>query len=244
MSGADANAAPSAAAAAPTGAAAPVAAPAPAAAASTPAAVPAAANVSTAPAVAAPAVAPVAKKQSALTAPEPAPNAPATADAEAKPTEKATAPTGVPEKYEFTLPEGLALDDGLLGATEPILKELGLTQDQAAKLVGAYAEHIKNQNDGLVAKDVEAHNQKIDAWDAELKQTYGDKLPQTLTDAKAVLKHLDSPDLMELLETSGAGSNPRIIGALAKLGSQMRERETVNGGSTPQDSNSWGFANR
>ena len=150
----------------------------------------------------------------------------------------------IPEKYEFTMPEGVQLDGGLLDKTTPILKELGLSQEQATKLVGAYADHVKAQAEAAINKDIEDHNQRIDAWDAELKQTFGDKLPQTISDAQIALNQLDSPELMELLESSGLGSHPGVIKQLAKLGSQMRERETVNGGTTPQESNSWGFVNR
>lgn len=141
------------------------------------------------------------------------------------------------------MPEGVQLDTGLLDKTTPILKELGLSQEQANKLVGAYSEHIASINSQHEVAQIEAHNKQIDAWDGDLKKQYGDKLPQVLTDAQTALKQLDSPDLVNLLESSGYGSHPGVIAALARLGTQMRERETVIGGASPQQ-NDWGFGNR
>ena len=67
-----------------------------------------------------------------------------------------TAAPAVPETYEFTLPEGMELDQGLLDKSTPIFKELNLTNEQAAKLVGIYAEHVKAQAEGS--------GEAIEAW--------------------------------------------------------------------------------
>ena len=58
-------------------------------------------------------------------------------DGEGTPAEdKKEAPAGAPEKYEaFTLPEGYEVDEQLLNEFTPTLKELGLTQAAAQKVM-------------------------------------------------------------------------------------------------------------
>jgi hypothetical protein len=68
----------------------------------------------------------------------------------------------VPETYTFEMPEGMELDQGLLDKATPTFKELGLTNEQASKLVGIYAEHVKAQADGSA--------EAIEAWYAERRQ--------------------------------------------------------------------------
>src|SRR5690606_10660949 len=66
----------------------------------------------------------------------------------------------VPEKYELKLPEGSPLDKAAVEQFEATAKELGLTNEQAQKLI----EH----NSQLLAKHVEsqiqAHTEQVTKW--------------------------------------------------------------------------------
>lgn len=48
---------------------------------------------------------------------------------------KPDAETGPPEAYALTMPEGVELDAEVMAVAAPVLKELGLTNEQASKLV-------------------------------------------------------------------------------------------------------------
>jgi hypothetical protein len=68
-----------------------------------------------------------------LPAADPAKEAPAATPAADPPAPAADAPV-VPEKYELAL-EGLTLDPALVEAADPMLRDLGLTNEQAGKLL-------------------------------------------------------------------------------------------------------------
>lgn len=252
MSGPDANATPGTAAASPTGAAAPAASPAPAPAAAAAAAPPHAAapavNVGTTPvstpAAAAPTLAP--RRQSLLTAPGPVAEATqqATPVVEPKPEGEVKPAEGVPEKYEFKVDGFEFIDTALADKAAPILQKLGLNNEQANALAQIYAEHLTQQGELYEANQQKAFFEKLDSWEAETQKQFGDKLPAALESAKVALQYLESPEIVELLDTSGLGSHPNVIRSLAKLGGRMRERETALGVSTPQSADAWGFGNR
>lgn len=205
-----------------------------------------AANVSaapvSAPAATAPTLAP--RRQSLLTAPEPAAAPEAAPAAEAKPEGEAKPAEGVPEKYEFKVEGFEFIDTALADKAAPILQQLGLNNEQANALAQVYAEHLTQQGELYEANQQKAFFEKLDGWEAETQKQFGDKLPQALESAKIALQYLESPELVELLDTSGLGSHPNVIRSLAKLGGRMRERETVLGVSTPQSADAWGFGNR
>ena len=55
--------------------------------------------------------------------------------------------SGAPESYtDFSVPEGHTLDAAAIESATPIFRELGLTQDQAQKLVSFYSEQIGKIN--------------------------------------------------------------------------------------------------
>ena len=66
-----------------------------------------------------------------------------------------------PEKYEFAAPEGQALDANALAVFEPIAKELGLTQEQAQKLVDIYPQIQQQQ--------AEAWSKQVADWGEQVK---------------------------------------------------------------------------
>ena len=61
---------------------------------------------------------------------------------------------------DFTMPEGLTIDEALLAEALPIFKELGLTQEQAQKMVDFEAKKVQagQQN------QLETFNQLIKDW--------------------------------------------------------------------------------
>ena len=71
----------------------------------------------------------------------------------------------VPESYDFRAPEGATLDKSAVDAATPIFKELGLTQDQAQKLVDLYPKITEN----IVKANNDAYTAMREGWVSELK---------------------------------------------------------------------------
>lgn len=85
--------------------------------------------------------------------------------AEKEATEKANKEkkeSGAPEKYEFkATAEGQDLDAEALATFEPVARELGLSQEQAQKLVDIYGKDIVPK---LEQKQAEAWQQQTEQW--------------------------------------------------------------------------------
>lgn len=133
----------------------------------------------------------------------------------------------VPEdgKYTITLSdEDLVVDEVLLGALSPAMKEAGLTGKQANTLAAAFAAHQKAQAEqwGLTvsqwAKDAAADPEIGGAnWDTTRKN------------AQSFISQFGTPALKEYLNATGAGNHPEMIRIMAKAGAVISEDKPTGG---------------
>ncbi|HBC5198779.1 TPA: peptidase [Serratia marcescens] len=123
-----------------------------------------------------------------------------------------------PEKYEFTPPEGQELDANALAVFEPIAKELGLSQEQAQKLVDIYPQIQQQQ--------AEAWSKQVSDWGEQVKadkEIGGDKFNASVGAAQRALDQFGNTELREYLNTSGLGNHPALVRFCAKVGKAMAE---------------------
>lgn len=141
--------------------------------------------------------------------------------------------TKAPESYEqFSLPEGMDLDEGAIGEFLPMAKELDLTQAQAQKLVDLYSN-----------KQMEAFQQFADAWQttqsewveaARTDPEYGrGNFDANLKTANAFLHKYGTQELVDALQETGMGNHPELIRAFVKAGKDMAE-DALKFGNEPQ----------
>lgn len=127
-----------------------------------------------------------------------------------------------PEKYEFAAPEGQELDANALSVFEPIAKELGLTQEQAQKLVDIYPQIQQQQ--------AEAWSKQVADWGEQVKadkEIGGDKFEVSVGLAQRALDQFGNPELREYLNASGLGNHPALVRFCAKVGKSMAEDSFV-----------------
>jgi hypothetical protein len=149
----------------------------------------------------------------------------------AKPSEPGAAGDGlplaaVPEKYEFKLPDGLTMDAAGLAKYEATFRDLGLTNDQAQRLVGQYAEQVVQQQKGLEAE----LTKQTEEWATEIRndpEFGGAKFDATVATAQKAIGHFGTPELKQWLEVTGAMNHPGLVKAFAKIGRAMSE-DTFN----------------
>lgn len=139
----------------------------------------------------------------------------------------------VPEEYEFNnLPEGVELDQDMADAVTPVFKDLGLTQDQADKLVEAYV--------GAQTKAAEAQadmiGQTMKEWvetaktDKEIGHNNWDSSVQA---ANAVLREFGTPELVQdVMVGQGVGNHPEVIRLLARIGKAVSDDQFLTGEQT------------
>ncbi|HFD3888017.1 peptidase [Serratia nevei] len=127
-----------------------------------------------------------------------------------------------PEKYEFTPPEGQELDANVLAVFEPIAKELGLSQEQAQKLVDIYPQIQQQQ--------AEAWSKQVSDWGEQVKadkEIGGDKFNASVGAAQRALDQFGNQELREYLNASGLGNHPALVRFCAKVGKAMAEDSFV-----------------
>lgn len=139
--------------------------------------------------------------------------------------------TGAPDAYaDFAMPEGMNLDTAQLEAATPVFKELGLSQEQAQRLVDLQAQHVQAQQQ---AAD-HAFNQQLETWLDEAKADPaigGDNFGRSVDAANKAVDAYGDQDFRTLMDQFGVGNHPAMIRMLAKIGAPLME--DVPGGGAP-----------
>jgi len=178
----------------------------------TPAATPAAAAVpphAAAPAAAAAAAPAKAPEKAAWLAD----GKPAAAAEPAKPA-AAAADAKQPEKLKVTVPEGFKMEAAALEAFEADMSALGVTSEQAQKLLAKNLQAEKASHEALLSQ---LDKQDAD-WLGELKGAWGEKFAENGEKLKRVYDYIDPQgDLRKGLEAMKLAHNPVLNKALAKL---------------------------
>lgn len=131
----------------------------------------------------------------------------------------------VPDTYKFELPEGMMVDDKTTADFSALAKDAKLTQEQANKFVGFYANMVKAQEQA----HAETQRGWVDAVKSD-KDLGGDKLQATTTLCKSVMDKFGSPELSDYLNGTGLGNHPALVRFVAKIGAAMSEDSFVKGG--------------
>ena len=129
----------------------------------------------------------------------------------------------VPEAYaDFKMPEGVELDASLLEKASPIFKELGLTQDQAQKLVDFQA----GLNQDGQANVVQAFNEQVETWKTDSrndKEFGGEKFEENLSIAKLAIETHGSPEFQKLLDDHAISSHPEFVRFALNVGKGLKQ---------------------
>jgi hypothetical protein len=132
-------------------------------------------------------------------------------------------PAGAPEKYEFKVPEGMALDAAKAESFSAIAKEAGLNQEAAQKFLDMYVADRKALADN--------HKAEVAKWGDQVKadkELGGDKLQTSLATANKAID-LGGKELKDLLKSSGLGNHPVIFRWAHSIGKAMAQDTIVRG---------------
>lgn len=136
--------------------------------------------------------------------------------------------SAAPEKYEFTAGKDQELDTEAVAAFEPIARELGLSNEQAQKIVDVYGSTIMPQ---IVKQQEEAWQKQVTDWAETVKSDKELGSTESIGNAQKAMEQFGSPELKEYLNETGLGNHPELIRILSKVGKSMSEDGFVGGGS-------------
>jgi hypothetical protein len=148
------------------------------------------------------------------------------ADTSAPATTTTAAPAEV--EYKFDAPEGVELNQEDLGKFTAIAKELKLPADAAKKFV-----------DLAPAREVaraEAFAKQVETWGEQVKADKELGTAENLATAKKAIDTFGTPELRDLLNTTGMGNHPEVIRLALAVGRAISEDKIVagrSGGETP-----------
>lgn len=131
-----------------------------------------------------------------------------------------------PEKYDLKMPEGVSPDTKILEGFEPMAREMGLSNENAQKLVDLYAKHV----DGLQQAQTAALDAQRKEWVAEIQKD--PKHGETLSMAKRGLSAVATPEAAKLIVGTWLGDHPAIIQTFAKVGRMLSEHTIHTGTET------------
>lgn len=167
----------------------------------------------------------------AATAKAAADEAAATAAAAAEAAKKPTA-------YDLKLSDGSHLDVTAVEKTTAIARELGLSQEAAAKVFG----HLES----MVGERVIATKQdfapggafwtkQVEQWEAEaladpILGGTPEKLQANVKVVKGYVEKFFEPEIIQFLDATGLGSNPRFLRGLLKATKAFAEGSTIDRG--------------
>ena len=134
-----------------------------------------------------------------------------------------------PEDYEFSMPEGVTIDDNTLGDLKALSKDLGLSQEQAQKI----ADLGVQQSQRWAEQQAEYAEQARKEWAEQVKadkEIGGMSMDETLSTARQALKEYGTPELVNLLNETGLGNHPEMIRAFSRIGKTIGNDRIVPGG--------------
>ncbi|RIQ16082.1 protease [Bordetella avium] len=154
------------------------------------------------------------------------------ADASKTQGEDKAKPHGATEQYEFQVPEGVALDDGVLGAFSEVARELNLPQDKAQRVLDKMLPVMQTRHAEQIGEFYADIGGLPETWVASStvdKEFGGDKLEENLAMAKKARDAFGTPELTTLLNKTGLGNHPEIIRVFYRAGLAISEDRLVVG---------------
>lgn len=117
--------------------------------------------------------------------------------------------------------EALMISNETLAEFGKTAHQLGLSNSQFAAVTEWYAGFVKSSSDALEAQVTTARG----TAETALKTQWGGAYDEKVALAKDALKELsrDDPTLVDFMETSGLGNDPRMLRMFERLGRSMKE---------------------
>lgn len=146
-----------------------------------------------------------------------------------------------PDKYEgLQLPKDSKLDPKLIERTAATARTLGLSNENAGKLLDSFATEVTSHAEARVKEITDSYAPGGPAWkevvekwnnDALADPNVGNGKPEVLAQKKALAERVAAKfgdqKFVDLLKSDPMGSHPAVIQFLAAIGTAMGEKALV-----------------
>lgn len=128
----------------------------------------------------------------------------------------------VPDEYDLKLSDDSLLNEDALSKLSETAKELGLTNEQAQKLVDSQNDAVRNYQQ----QAEENWKQQIDSWSEAVKndkEMGGEKFDETVSLAQSAIEKFAPAEFKDALNESGYGNHPELVRTFARIGKWIGE---------------------
>jgi hypothetical protein len=124
--------------------------------------------------------------------------------------------------YEFNLPEGVQFAEGEVDTFKTVAKELKLPKEGAQRILDIATAREQAR--------AEAFQTTVNGWAEATKADKELGKDENLAIAKKTVETFGTPELKEVLNSSGLGNHPEVVRMLLKIGRQISEDTIVGKG--------------
>lgn len=151
---------------------------------------------------------------------------------------------GAPARYELAM-EGVNLDPAMLTAAEPVLRELGLSNEHANKLVPVAAKLVSKTQESTMQAMIDAGAKQKKAWltaynsDPEIGGAGRAVTQQLAEKGMTALGFKAGHPFRQILTDSGFGNHPDMIRTFRRLGQLTGAGPAARAGNAPDTDGRW-----
>lgn len=145
---------------------------------------------------------------------------------------------GVPESYDFTMPEGFTLDETTASAASEVFKKHGFSQEVASELTQVVAEQRQREAEQAAEAAEAAFAKQLDDWKTELKNdpdfggdNFDENSGKVAAFVEATVPDGIKEEVMSFFVTTGAGNHPGLVKYIHHLSGLMPVGEDQPGSS-------------
>lgn len=141
-------------------------------------------------------------------------------------------PAGAPETYEaFKLPEGMSINEDIMGEFSQLAKGANLPQDKAQSLVELGAK-MANGFESAAQESLTNLKAQFATDLANDKALGGEQLDANLAVAQRAINTYGSDELKSMLSESGLGKHPELVRFFHAVGQTISEDSNVDSGAS------------
>lgn len=129
------------------------------------------------------------------------------------------------EYADFTMPEGMILDQEISKEFKEHAKELNLSQEQAQKIVNLQAKHVSEMQ-SRIQNDFKV---QVEAWKTETLTELGPSFKEDQKHIANVVKQFGSAEFTTLLNQTGLGNNKEVVKFLINVGKGFSSDRFIDG---------------